>query len=204
MPKQSDGSTMGRRAFVETAALGIVMLDVDAHGARKISDNDSPAVGPVTRPAKLAGVSLPDLKQRYRNELFGVLIPYWDKNGIDHERGGFMCALDHDGTRVNTDKFLWFQGRGIWVYTYLYTHFGRDPRYLEVARKTRDFALKYFRNERGEWAQLVSREGKVLQPPANDPSGALYMAEGLQAYAQATGDSEAWQIALETIKKQFR
>jgi N-acylglucosamine 2-epimerase len=204
MPKQSDGSTMGRRAFVETAALGIVMLNVNTNGARKISDNDFAAAEPITRPVKLAGLSLQDLKQRYRNELFGVLIPYWDKHGIDHQRGGFMCALDHDGRRVNTDKFLWFQGRGIWVYTYLYTHFGRNPRYLEVARKTRDFALTYFRNETGEWAQIVSREGKVLQPPTNDPSGALYMAEGLQAYAHATGDSEGWQVALDTIKKQFR
>jgi hypothetical protein len=29
MPKQSDGSTMGPRAFVETAALGIAMLNVN-------------------------------------------------------------------------------------------------------------------------------------------------------------------------------
>lgn len=203
-PDHKDERKIGRRAFVETAALGICALTVNAHEVPSISDNELRAAEPMITPVKLAGLSLPELKQRYRNELFGVLIPFWDKHGIDHERGGFMCALDHDGTRVDTDKFLWFQGRGIWVYTYLYTHFGRDNRYLEVARKTKDFALKYFRNESGEWAQLVSREGRILQPPKKDSSGALYMAEGLQAYAHATGDSQAWRIALETIRKQFR
>ncbi|MDQ3688086.1 MAG: AGE family epimerase/isomerase [Acidobacteriota bacterium] len=204
MPDQNDGRKMGRRAFVETASLGIGTLTADAGESGLDSDNAFRAARPMTRPVKLAGLSLPELKLRYRNELFGVLIPFWDKHGIDHQHGGFMCALDHDGTRVSTDKFLWFQGRGMWVYTYLYTHFGRDPRHLEVARKTKDFALKYFRDESGEWAQLVAREGKVLEQSKKDPSGALYMAEGLQAYARAAGDGEAWQVALETIRKQFR
>ncbi len=163
MPDQNDGRKMGRRAFVETASLGIGTLTADAGESGLDSDNAFRAARPMTRPVKLAGLSLPELKLRYRNELFGVLIPFWDKHGIDHQHGGFMCALDHDGTRVSTDKFLWFQGRGMWVYTYLYTHFGRDPRHLEVARKTKDFALKYFRDESGEWAQLVAREGKVLE-----------------------------------------
>ncbi len=202
MLKHDGGRKMGRRAFVETAAFGIPMLTFNE--GRSVSDKNLRAAKPMFIPVKLAGLSLTELKQKYRNELFGRLIPFWDKNGIDHEHGGFMCALDHDGARVNTDKFLWFQGRGIWVYTYLYTHFGRDSCYLEVARKTKNFALKYFRNESGEWAQLVSREGKILQPPKRDASGALYMAEGLHAYAQATGDDEAWRIAIETIRRQFR
>lgn len=204
MPKHNGGGKIGRRAFVESGALSIPMLALTVNESRSDSDRSLQVAKPMFRPAKLAGLSLQELGQRYRNELFGVLRPFWAKYGIDHEHGGFMCALDHDGTRVNTNKFLWFQGRGIWVYTYLYTHFGRDQRYLDIARKTKDFALKYFRNERGEWAQLVSREGKVLQPPKPDTSGALCIAEGLHAYAHAAGDDEAWQIALETIRDQFR
>src|SRR5262249_46230911 len=149
-------------------------------------------------------LTLTELRQRYHDELFNVVIPFWDKHGIDHEYGGFMCALDHDGTRVNTDKFLWFQGRGIWVYSYLYRHFGKDPRHLQVARKAREFALKYFRQEDGGWAQSVSREGRVIQPPKPDPSGALFMAEGLQAYASVTGDEESFDLALKIIKGLFR
>lgn len=204
MPSHKDGRKIGRRAFVETAAFSLPMLNVNVHEGQPTAENNLRAAEPALRPVKLAGLSLTELKQKYRNELFGVLVPFWDKHGIDHERGGFMCALDHNGTRLNTDKFLWFQGRGIWVYAYLYTHFGRDSRHLEVARQTKDFALRHFRDESGDWAQLVSREGKILRPPKRDASGALYMAEGLHAYAQATGDDEAWQIAIETIRKQFR
>ena len=153
---------------------------------------------------ELAGLTLTALRQRYHDELFNIVVPFWDKHGIDHEYGGFMCALDHDGTRVNTDKFLWFQGRGLWVYSYLYQHFGKDRRHLEIARKTKDFAINHLRQADGAWAQMVARAGRVIQPPKPDPSGLLYMAEGLQEYARASGDEESWKLALSLLKAQFR
>jgi N-acylglucosamine 2-epimerase len=75
----------------------------------------------------LAGMSLSEWRQGFYDELFEVALPFWDIYGIDHENGGVMCALDYDGTRINTDKVLWFQGRAIWVYSFLYNHFGKDP-----------------------------------------------------------------------------
>ena len=54
-----------------------------------------------------------------------------------------MCALDYDGTWAHTDKVRWFQGRAIWVYSFFYSHFGKAPWYLEVARKIKEFVLKY-------------------------------------------------------------
>ena len=80
-------------------------------------------------------LDLAPLRDRYRHELFDVVLPFWDRNGIDHQLGGFLCGLDHDGTLVHSDKFHWYMGRGLWVYSFLYNHFGRDPHHLEIARK---------------------------------------------------------------------
>src|SRR5690349_15312563 len=114
---------MRRRQFLGSAALATSGLV-------------APAAPPAAPASTFGGVGwadlhLPELRQRYRAELFDVFLPFWDAHGIDHEHGGFMCALDHDGTRVNTHKYLWFQGRGIWVYSHLFNRFGRDPRHLE-------------------------------------------------------------------------
>lgn len=78
-------------------------------------------------------------------------------------RMSFLCSLDYDGTRVNTDKLLWFQGRGI-----LYNHFGKNAKHLDVARKTKDFALKHAPQPDGWWAEEFARDGGVKKPFTGD------------------------------------
>ncbi len=84
---------------------------------------------------RLAGMSCRNCERVFHDELFQVQLPFWEKHGIDHEYGGIMCSLDYDGTLINTDKLMWFQGRAMWVYSFLYNHFGQDPQNLEIARK---------------------------------------------------------------------
>ena len=58
--------------------------------------------------------SLVELRDHYRNYLFDEYLPFWARHGIDHERGGFICALDHDGSQVgDKHKNMWYQGRGL-------------------------------------------------------------------------------------------
>ena len=81
---------------------------------------------------QLAGRSLSRLRDDHREELFDRVLPFWERHGVDHEHGGFMCALDYDGTPRHTQKFHWYQGRGIWVYSRLYNEFGKHARHLEL------------------------------------------------------------------------
>ena len=177
-----------RRNFLAftTAALAEPVARMSAQTGNRPFPKEGP--GPAL---KLAGMSLPELRQRYQAELFEAYLPFWDRYGIDHKYGGFMCALDHDGTLVNDYKFHWFQGRGIWVYSFLYNHFEKNPQYLEIARKTKDFMLAHFPQNDGTWAELVSREGKMLKPFSGDLFGMYFAAEGLQEYAYASGEDEA-------------
>jgi N-acylglucosamine 2-epimerase len=150
---------------------------------------------------KLAGLSLADLRKKYSDEMFEVALPFWSKHGIDHENGGVMHRLDYDGTLVASDKLSWFQGRAIWIYSFLYNHFGKKPEWLAVARKTKDFLLKHAPQPDGWWAEEFSREGKITRPFAGDVYGMYFAAEGLQEYAWAAKDDQARALAFELMNK---
>jgi len=140
--------------------------------------------------------SVAALARRYRRELFEEVLPFWERHGIDHERGGFVCALDYDGTPVDATKMLLFQGRGIWVYSRLCNAFGPKRAWLEVASKAVHFVRTHMRQPDGSWAQRATAAGAILEgPDAGDTSALLYLAEGLQEYAAAARDAESAELA---------
>lgn len=154
--------------------------------------------------SKLAGMTLAELRRHYHSELFERQLPFWERHGIDHEYGGVMHSLDYDGTVVSTNKLSWFQGRAIWVYSFLYTHFGHDPAHLEIARNTKDFLLSSAPQRDGWWAEEFTRDGKVVRPFSGDLYGMYFAAEGLQEYAWAAGDNDARDLAFMLMKKLWR
>jgi hypothetical protein len=152
---------VNRRAFLGLTGAAAARLGIASLGSAQ-SVNGPPQDGTVPGELRLAGMSLADLRQRLYNQLFQVLLPFWDHYGIDHEYGGLMCSLDYDGTLLDNGKNLWFLGRAIWVYSFLYNHFGKKTKFLEVAKRTKEFVFKYARQHDGWWAEELSREGKVL------------------------------------------
>jgi len=121
---------------------------------------------------------------------------FWAAHGIDHEHGGFMCALSHSGDVLSDNKFIWYQGRGLWVYSRLYRLHGERPEHLEVARKTAAFISEHFAGRDGVYATATARDGKVAQ--AGDSAslvttgyGTAFIAEGFIEYHKATGDAAA-------------
>ena len=51
----------------------------------------------------------------YRNGLLNNTIPFWIKNSIDREYGGFMLAINRDGSVIDTDKGMWQTSRFNWM-----------------------------------------------------------------------------------------
>ncbi len=152
-------------------------------------------------------MSLEGAREQYRSELFDDFLPFMAKYVIDGEYGGFMCHADRDGARISTIKRAWFEGRGIWVYSFLYDKFGRDPEHLAVARKSVEFILKNKPAGDNFWPGSFTREGKPLEDP-NPPFygrtsiyGDLFIATGLAEYSKAAGDRKYWDIAKEIIVK---
>lgn len=157
----------------------------------------------------IAGLSLQKLRDDYRNRIFKQYLPFWDKGGYDNKYGGFMCELNDDGSVVNDEKYIWYQGRGIWVYSCLYNNFGRDERFLEIAKKSRDFLVKYMYMGDGKWCESVNRKGDpvistVAQGLSQDIYGALFSAAGLIELYKAAGNKEDLDLAITSIWSSVR
>jgi mannose/cellobiose epimerase-like protein (N-acyl-D-glucosamine 2-epimerase family) len=154
---------------------------------------------------RLAGYSLAELRDLYRRDLFDDYLPFVDRHVFDHERGGFMCEVDLDGRLVSTRKSSWFDGRGLWVHSFLYSHFGRDPRQLEIARKTAALLLRVGPwGPDGLWPRSYTREGKPIESSDGEIYGDLFVAEGLAEFARATGEQPYAGMARDLVMKCVR
>src|SRR6187549_856917 len=79
------------------------------------------------------------LAAQYRDALLGDVIPFWLRHGMDREHGGILTALDRDGSILDTDKSLWFQGRSAWMFGTLYRTIEQRPEWLEASRSCVQF-----------------------------------------------------------------
>jgi len=187
---------MNRRKFilstVGTATLN--MLGYSCINRTNCTDGDNSS-------EYIAGVTLQEHRDELESRLFDEYLPFWDNGGYDKAYGGFICNLNSDGIPVDDEKFIWYQGRAIWVYSYLYNHFGRHPEHLEIARSTRDFMVKHMYLGDGRWAELVHRNGKVIRGigPGSDVYGWLFAANGLAEYFRISGNEEDIRLVKESI-----
>ena len=158
--------------------------------------------GKSDQPSKIADLDLKKLREIYKKALLDKFIPNMDKYVIDHELGGFMCSVDILTTKsVNTNKRAWFEGRGMWTYSFLYNNIDKNPHYLEIARKSKDFILKLLPADGSYYISGFTKEGKPLSDTEGDIYGNLFVAEGLAEYAKASGENKYFDLAKEIILK---
>jgi mannose/cellobiose epimerase-like protein (N-acyl-D-glucosamine 2-epimerase family) len=149
------------------------------------------------------GLTPQGLLKDYRYWLFDDFLPFMDKYVIDHELGGFMCAVDRDGTQVNSDKSAWYEGRGIWTYSYLYNKLDKNPKYLDTARKSVDFIMKIRPSGDERWPSSFRKDGAPV-PGNADIYGDLFIANGLQEYAKAKGNERYWDQAKDILIRRMK
>lgn len=186
------------------SACGILPEFIVRNGSSggRIKDIQSSAIATV--PEKIAGMTLQELRDDYRDRIFNQYLPFWDKGGFDKELGGFMCELYDDGSVQNDEKYIWYQGRAIWVYSFLYNNFGKNTKHLDIATRTRDFMVNNMYLGDGKWRESVNRKGipvesTVAQGTSNDIYGAMFSAAGLIELYKATGNKEDLEIAKTSI-----
>ncbi len=147
---------------------------------------------------EIAGKSLEELRDFHKRELFSEYIALWDKSGIDWQYSGFFPEANVEGDPGKiTDKEMYYQGRGLWVFSYIYNHFEHHERHLKAARMARDFLVRNCRDAKGYWISKFSRDGKMIEPPYNI-YGDIYMVLGLAEYYKAAGDRESLPLAVES------
>ncbi len=196
---------MRRRNFITSLAANAFALSAApslwAMGEKQDGENFSVSTESPTVVNELGGMSLEKMRDFHIDDLKNGYLPYWDGTiRVDEKYGGFMPYLKEDGTHRDTIKRMYYQGRGIWVFSYLYNHFGKEERFLEAARKGKDFIFKHCRDENGYWLSEVTRKGKKLRPSENI-YGDIYVAMALGEYYEGTGDEEAREVSIETCHK---
>lgn len=193
---------MNRRKFLNAAAGigGLLAAPSLAFGQTSRGKDNA------RRTIQLAGISLKELREKYRRDLFDDFLPFMDRYVIDHELGGFMCNADYTGKRVNDNKSSWFEGRGTWVYAFLYNNLAREKKYLEVARRSVEFTLKIKPvGTDALWDREVTRDGsKTVLAASGEIYGDLFIAEGFAEYSKATGQKEYWEMAKQLVLKCVR
>src|SRR4051794_30357444 len=68
-------------------------------------------------------LDLPRMRDQYRKDLFEDYLPFHERFVNDKKFGGFLCSVRPNGELVSEEKRVWFEGRGVWVYSFLYNHF---------------------------------------------------------------------------------
>jgi mannose/cellobiose epimerase-like protein (N-acyl-D-glucosamine 2-epimerase family) len=195
---------MRRREFLTGSAVATTAALMGMTGCSKRQENSALTDQYATNNGKLDGLSLEQLREKHRYYLFDDFLPFLDKYVIDHKYGGFMCNTDRDGTNITKNKNTWFEGRGIWVYSFLYNKIAKEQKYLDIARKSVEFILQNEPEGDTLYVGSFTREGKSIGDPATAIYGDLFVANGLSEYSKATGNDSYWQKAKNILFKCLR
>ena len=115
----------------------------------------------------VGGGSLKELAQLYKSELLDRVVPFWLSKSQDKECGGYFTCLDRDGSVYDTDKFIWLQGREVWMFAKLYNTVEPCREWLDAAVQGAEFLRKYGHDGNLNWYFALDREGHPLVEPYN-------------------------------------
>lgn len=147
--------------------------------------------------------------EHYKRHLATVLLPFWwNDKALDRELGGVFTCFSNDGkSRISTDKYVWSQGRFVWMLARLADVVRRGvldgdaDAYLAHAAKTVEFLKRHAIMDNGNCAFLLAREGEKKEVyPGRGHDISLFVdcfvAMGFAEYGRVSGDAETAAAAL--------
>lgn len=134
----------------------------------------------------------------YRDKLLDDVIPFWVHHSPDLECGGYFTCLDRRGDVYDTDKFMWLQGREVWVLAKMYRCADRDENLLDLARLGAEFIRDHGFDENGRIYFALDRTGKAYANTCIFSD--CFCAMGLAEYAAAAGADWARDLALKIYR----
>ena len=145
-----------------------------------------------------------DQMKKYARELKEHLLrdvmPFWENRCLDKTYGGYLTCFDREGHLTDDSKYIWFQGRQLYVYSRLFNKIEQRPEWLEHARHGYDFLVKRAYAGNGRWHFKLDRAGNVLVSTTSVYSD-YHVAQGLAEYMLAGGmrDEEGMHILRSTF-----
>lgn len=134
---------------------------------------------------------------KYETELLQSVIPFWERNCVDHNFGGYFTSLDRDGSVYDSTKYMWMQWRIVYMFGELHLSEYSQPGWLDIAKEGFDFLHKYGRDDTGHYYFALNRNGAPAIAAYNIfsdcfaamGSAAMYKATGAPLYRQAAEEA---------------
>jgi N-acylglucosamine 2-epimerase len=124
--------------------------------------------------------------RRYRSELLDHVIPFWLRHSLDHQHGGYFTCLTREGAVYDSRKYIWLQGRAVWMFSKLYSELEPRPEFLDAAKLILD-VVRHARDEQGRYYFSLTREGRPSFYQRK-PYAAVFAMLGMLEYSKATND----------------
>ena len=141
-------------------------------------------------------MNLKTYAEKCRSELLDRVIPFWLKHSLDREHGGYFTCLTRDGRVYDSRKYLWMQGRAVWMLARLYNELEPREEWLDAARLILEFLRRHGRDPKGRYYFSLTREGSPTFYQRK-PYAAVFAMLGMLEFSKATGDRELRAEALE-------
>lgn len=142
----------------------------------------------------MTNVDFKQISSRYKRELLENCLPFWLEHSQDKEYGGYFSCLNRDGSVYDTDKFIWLQGREVWMFAMLYNNVEKNRQWLDCAIQGAEFLKKYGHDENWDFYFSLDRKGNPLVQPYNIFSN-TFACMAFAQLAKATGNDEYALIA---------
>ncbi|MCK5735780.1 MAG: AGE family epimerase/isomerase [Spirochaetaceae bacterium] len=140
-------------------------------------------------------------KDEYKSTLSKNILPFWLKNGLDEEHGGYLTALDRKGDIIDTDKSIWVHGRFSWILATAYADVEQKQEWLDAASSGLDFLDKYGFDDDGRMYFRVTRDGRPVIKRIRYFFSELFAVSAMAAWCRGSGDNSRIKPARELLKK---
>lgn len=130
------------------------------------------------------------------------ILPFWLRYGFDRVHGGMYTALDRDGSLLDTDKSVWFQGRALWTFATAYRQVEQNKEYKMVCDSLVSFIEQNcFDPADGRMYFRVSKDGKPVIKRLRYVFSETFTILGFAAYSRAFNRPDYAQKAYDLLLK---
>lgn len=138
-----------------------------------------------------------ELGKFYRKHLLDDVMPFWEKRTEDKEFGGYITCFSQEGNITDTDKYIWFQGRQLYMFSALYNNVEPREDWLKLAKCGRDFIVENAYGGNGRWNYHLDRQGNFKEGTISIYTD-HFVLSGLCEYAVASGKMDDIQLIRES------
>lgn len=134
----------------------------------------------------------------YEKHICEDIMPFWDARCIDKENGGYLTCFDREGNLTDDKKYIWFQGRQLYVYALLYQEVDKKTEWLRNARWGFEYLIEKAYAGKGRWNYLLDKNKNVLSGTISIFSD-FHVIQGIAQYLQIEDNP----VGLDILKESF-